>query len=255
MDISFDVKDLLEDWTDRVNDLSFVENDPVQFPRRYSLMQDIEIAGLLSSVIAWGKRSIILHSGDKMFSMMGCSPYDYIMSSGFESLGTANVHRTFFEPDLKILCKGLQHCYRKYDTLQDLFLCGSSEGEDLWKGIVYFKQLIAEANDGVDSCHISNPLKNSACKRMFLFFRWMVRQDRIVDLGIWNKIKPSSLYIPLDVHVGDTARKIGILKRKQNDRKSVEELTSVLRGFCPEDPVRYDFALFGIGESGAIKDL
>jgi uncharacterized protein (TIGR02757 family) len=191
---------------------------------------------------------MILKSAEKMLRIMGESPYDYVMSGGYENLGTANIHRTFFEDDLAYLCRGLNHYFAKELTLESLF----SKAENNWEGINRFRNIMAEANDGLLSKHISNPEANSACKRLHLALRWLVRNDGIVDAGIWKNISPSKLYIPLDVHVGRVSRYLGLMDRKQNDRKAVELLTDVLRAFCPEDPIKYDFALFGVGESGII---
>lgn len=246
-----DVKAYLDEWVERINQPSYVEKDPVQFPLRYKKPQDIEVAAFLTATITWGNRRMILRSAEKMFAKMGDSPYDYILSGGYETLGSGNIHRTFFEPDLLYLCQGLHDYYAATDkSLETLF----TGGETLWEGLVEFRRVMAVANNGVFSKHVSNPMANSACKRLHLALRWLVRQDGVVDAGIWKKIKPSQLYIPLDVHVGRVSRELGILERRQNDRKAVESLTTVLKGFCPEDPVKYDFALFGIGESGVLKD-
>lgn len=240
------IKDSLDKWTSIINSQSFIERDPVQFPRKYTLKQDIEIVSVLVSTISWGNRKMILNSAQKMLSNMGNSPYDYVMSKGYLSLGTKNIHRTFFENDLKYICTGLNKIFENNTSLENVF----SEPADLWQGISNFRSLIVDANSGLQTRHISNPEANSACKRIHMALRWLVRNDGIVDLGIWHKINPSQLFIPLDVHVGRIARDFKLLERNQNDRKSVEILTSQLREFCPEDPVKYDFALFGIGEQG-----
>ncbi|MDD6211027.1 MAG: TIGR02757 family protein [Bacteroidales bacterium] len=246
-----EVKVLLDSMAERFNCPAFAESDPVCFPRRYHLKQDIEVSAFLTAVISWGKRSIILSSARKMHDLMGASPYDFIMGRGYERLGCANIHRTFFEDDMAFICRGLHAVYSRFDSCESVFADLEFTPDRLWWGIVRLRSYIEDAN-GVrgSKClrHISNPERFSACKRLHLALRWLVRRDGIVDLGIWRGLSPSELKIPLDVHVGSTARRLGLLERKQNDRRAVDELTEVLRSFCPEDPIRYDFALFGIGE-------
>lgn len=241
-----DLKGFLDEWVSKINQPAYIETDPVQFPLKYSRLPDREVAAFLTATITWGKRQMILKSASKMFEKMGASPFDFIMSEGYAQLGTSNIHRTFFEKDLVYLCKGLRTCYLEFGSLEAVF-AGKA---DLWEGINTFRNTLFTANQDVFSKHVSNPNTNSACKRLHLALRWMVRNDGIVDLGDWTFINPSELYIPLDVHVGRVSRTLGLLDRNQNDRKSVESLTEQLRGFNPHDPVVYDYALFGIGESG-----
>lgn len=240
------VKAFLDEWVDKINVPSYIERDPVQFPLRFSRPEDVEVAAFLTATITWGNRRMILNSAEKMFDQIGQSPYDYVLSEGFRNLKSGNIHRTFFQKDLIYLCRGLKSYYSTNSSLETLF----SESENMWEGISQFRQWMIQANEGQTSKHVSNPLANSACKRLHLALRWLVRQDGIVDPGTWKNTSPSKLYIPLDVHVGRTSRNLGILNRNQNDRAAVVSLTDVLRSFCPEDPVKYDYALFGIGESG-----
>jgi len=216
----------------------------------------------LSAAIAWGRRDLILRSAEKMFALMDFSPYNFVSSDGYKKLKDKNIHRTFFENDLKYFCRGFKYIFDKYGNLENLFLAqneksGSSRGEkhsplqcDVWKGFYLFREEMAKANKGEYSIHVSNAGKEdengSACKKLNLALRWLVREGP-VDLGLWKKIKPCALYIPLDVHVARTARKMGLLDRKSNDKKAVVILTEKLREYCPEDPVKYDFALFGAG--------
>jgi len=240
----------LDRWYEKICTGDFIPLDPVQFPRRYAKREDIEIAAFLSATIAWGRRDLILRSAKKMFALMGKSPFAFVMQGDYKNLKKRNIHRTFFEDDLKYFCRGFEHCYAKYDNLEKLFACTPN----VWEGFALFREEIAKANKGRYSKHISNPGEEgrggSACKRLNLALRWLVRKDA-VDLGLWKSIKPSALYIPLDVHVARTARKLAILERKSNDKKAVIELTEKLREFDPHDPVKYDFALFGMG---ALKD-
>lgn len=252
-----DLKDLLDSMAERYNEPGFIESDPVQFPRRYSQKQDVEVSAFLTAIIAWGKRNLILKSAEKMHCLMGDSPYEYIVDRGYERLGSSNVHRTFFENDMAYLCRGLNLIYRDYESCEDLFASLPAGNDRLWDGISLFREYMIKANnEGSERSlkHISNPDK-AACKRLHLALKWLVRKDGIVDIGMWKSISPSELKIPLDVHVGRIARVLNLLERKQSDRKAVEELTTNLQRFNKEDPVIYDFALFGLGESGAIKEL
>jgi len=262
----------LDLWYKKVCTLKFIANDPLQFPRRYEKREDIEIAAFLTAVIAWGRRDMIIRNADKMLTLMGKSPYNYVMSGGYKKLKNNNrrpcaprtqgidytrrsrglcLHRTFFENDLKYFCKGFKHIYNKYENLENLF----ASSLDIWEGLAFFREEMAMANKGLYSRHISNPGKpdknGSACKRLNLALRWLVRKGP-VDLWVWKKIKPAALYIPLDVHVARTARNLNLLKRKSNDKKAVIELTEKLRELNPLDPVKYDFSLFGMG---ALKQL
>ena len=185
-----------------------------------------------------------------MFTLLGPSPHDFIMKGDYQKLKTRSknhprglsLHRTFFEEDLLYFCKGFRACYAKYGSLEALF---ASAG-DVWEGINLFRETMAAGNGGLYTKHIANPAANSACKRINLALRWLVRQEGPVDLGLWKSISPSSIFIPLDLHVGRNARKIGLLERKANDKKAVILLTEKLKEFCPEDPVKYDLALFGV---------
>jgi uncharacterized protein (TIGR02757 family) len=238
----------------------FIEHDPVQFPLGYAKgrpknQADIEIAAFLAAAIAWGRRNLIIRSAQRMFAMMERGPADYVLNRvAVQKRGKPNrgcgpghsrgrcLHRTFFENDLEYFCNGFKSCYAKYDTLEKLF----ASMPDIWQGIGLFRQEMAAGNNGLYTVHIANPDANSACKRINLALRWLVRKGP-VDLGLCKSIKPSSLYIPLDVHVARNARSLGLLERKSNDKKAVMELTEKLRQFCPEDPVKYDFVLFSIG--------
>ena len=245
-----DLKCYLDSLVEKNNTEAFIKDDPVQFPHRYSNLRDIEIVSFLVATIAWGNRKMILNSANRMLEIMGHSPYDYVMSGGWEKLDDGKcVHRTFFGRDLKYYCKGIKgiNGINGVKGLEDVFY---NEEHDVWKGIQNFRDLMAEAN-GCTSKHISNPsceapMKGSACKRLHMALRWLVRDDGIVDLGVWKRLKPKDLMIPLDVHVARVSRDLGLIDRKSNDRTTVEILTSKLREFDSEDPVKYDFALFGV---------
>ena len=241
------LKQFLDEQTFRINTPAFIENDPVQFPRRYTRLQDIEIAAFLTATIAWGNRTMILKSAERMLLKMGESPCDFVLNEGYKTLGTANVHRTFFEQDLAYMLTGYRTVLIRFGSIK-AFLENIPNLNTAWDIAGVLRLIIMEANNNKynNKCFPSN-FEKSAIKRINLALRWLVRNDDIVDLGVWTFMKPSQLFIPLDVHVGNTARELGILQRAGNDRKAVEELTGKLRSFCPEDPVKYDFALFGIG--------
>lgn len=246
-----DLKELLDTEARRINSPEFIDRDPVQFPRRFSKLQDIEITALLSSVIAWGNRTMICRNCEKMLSLMDNQPYEYVMDKGYEELPHMNIHRTFFSENFQHLLRGLNAIYSRHDSLMDF---AGKEGVSTsefpaWKLVEGLNRELASANGGAcDSRCFPGNLDATALKRVNMALRWLVRDDGIVDMGVWRQLlSPSQLYIPLDVHVGNTARDLGLLTRKANDRKSVELLTSELRQMRPDDPVIYDYALFGLG--------
>ena len=235
------------------NTPEFILSDPVQFPHRYNAGPDKEIAAILAAAIAWGRRDLILKSAERMFSLMGPSPYAYIIEEKYRKIKIdddrgRSIHRTFFEGDLLYFCRGFRAYYLKHGSLEAIF----NASGDVWEGIGYFRETMARGNSGksrkpVYSKHIADPASGSACKRLNLALRWLVRREGPVDMGLWKSVSPASLFIPLDLHVGRTARLLGLLERRSNDRKAVISLTEKLREFCPEDPVKYDLALFGYG--------
>ena len=236
----------------RINRPEFILHDPVQFPRRYANPADQEIAAFLAATIAWGRRDLILRSAERMFALMGPSPSAFVMAGDYRPLKDRCIHRTFFEGDLAYFCRGFRLCYERWGSLEALF---ASPG-GVWEGIARFRETMAQGNGGLYTKHIADPGGadgvggGSACKRLNLALRWLVRQEGPVDLGLWRRVSPVSLAMPLDVHAGRAARRLGLLERKSNDRKAVVLLTERLREFCPDDPVKYDFALFGLGLSG-----
>lgn len=245
-----DIKELLDSEARRINNPSFIDKDPVQFPRRFGNLQDIEIVSLLAATLAWGNRKMICRDIEKMLSLMDHQPHLYVMDKGYEDLDPSlNIHRTFFASHLQHFLRGLRKIYNDHGSL-DSFASYHKIGEDYapaWKLVELLNKVLEDENGCVNSRCLPLNLKQSALKRVNMALRWLVRDDGIVDMGVWKSIPKSKLYIPLDVHVGNVSRELGLLKRRQNDRKSVEELTEVLRRFNPEDPALYDFALFGIG--------
>lgn len=248
--ISSDIIELLNYEATRINHIDFIANDPVQFPRRFERFQDIEIVSLLSATIAWGNRTMICNNCNKMLGLMDNQPYNYVMDKGYEELPEMNIHRTFFSRNLRYFLRGLNQIYTKYDSLHDFAKSiGVSSSEfPSWKLVEEMNKVLIQANNGEkDSRCLPGNLDNTALKRINMALRWLVRDDGIVDLGVWNIIKPSQLFIPLDVHVGNVSRDLGLLTRKANDKRATIELTEVLRSIRPHDPIWYDYALFGIG--------
>lgn len=249
--ISSDIRELLDAEATRINRPEFIANDPVQFPRRFSKLQDIEIAAFLSAIIAWGRRTMICRDCEKMLNLMDNEPYAYVMDRGYEDLDPSlNIHRTFFARHLQYFLRGMNRIYRDFGSL-DAFAFSLRVGDTeapAWKLVEEMEKVMRDENNG-ENCSQCLPvnLDSTALKRINMALRWLVRDDGIVDMGVWKSIPKSKLYIPLDVHVGNTARNLGILERRANDRKSVDRLTAALRTIRPEDPVFYDYALFGIG--------
>ncbi|MCH5239858.1 MAG: TIGR02757 family protein [Muribaculaceae bacterium] len=244
------IKELLDSEAQRINNPDFIGRDPVQFPRRFETLQDIELVSFLASMIAWGNRKMICRDIEKMLALMDNQPYKYMMDEGYEDLDPRlNIHRTFFGEHLAHFLRGLRGIYAKYGSL-DSFAKTHKVGEEefpAWKLVELINNELEVANGTSSSRCFPLNLNQSALKRVNMALRWLVRDDGIVDMGIWKSIPKSKLFIPLDLHVGNVSRELGLLSRKANDRKSVEELTEVLRTFRPDDPVVYDYALFGIG--------
>lgn len=241
------IKDLLEVKYRQFNSPDFIETDPISIPHLFSKKEDIEIAGFLAATIAWGQRITILKNGKKMMEWMDMSPYDFILSAAPSDLQPFKkfVHRTFNGEDAIYFIKALRNIYQHHGGLEKAF---SSNPEKMPENIHHFRQLFLQKPTGRTHKHVSDPLKNSSAKRICMYLRWMVRKDKNgVDFGIWKQIKPKHLYAPLDLHSGATARKLALLSRSQDDWKAVEELTLNLRKFDPEDPVKYDFSLYGLG--------
>jgi uncharacterized protein (TIGR02757 family) len=245
-----ELKDFLDEKVFQYNTLDFIESDPVQIPHLFTLKEDIEIAGFLSATIAWGNRKMIIKNSHKMIEFMGNTPYDFVMSHNETDLERLEsfVHRTFNGQDFVGFIKSLQNIYKNHGGLEVVF-SKNQEANSMQKSISEFKKIFFEINHlPRTQKHISDPLNNSAAKRINMYLRWMCRQDnKGVDLGIWKSIAPSKLSCPLDVHSGNVARKLDLLARKQNDAKALLELDTNLRELDSNDPVKYDFALFGLG--------
>lgn len=245
-----DLQDFLEEKVRQYNTLDFIETDPIQIPHRYSLKEDIEISGFLTATIAWGNRKMIIKNANQLTQLMGNSPYDFVMNFSDRDLDKMQnfVHRTFNGTDLQFFMKSLRNIYQRHGGLEEIFTQHQTP-TSMQNAIAAFKTIFFElAHAPRTTKHISDPLKNSAAKRLNMMLRWFVRKDaQGVDFGIWNSIPMSILSCPLDVHSGNTARDLGLLTRKQNDAKALAELDMNLRQLDAHDPVKYDFALFGLG--------
>lgn len=243
-----ELKEFLDEKVELYNNPNFITSDPVQIPHLYTLKEDIEISGFLAATIAWGNRKMIINNAHKMMQLLGNSPYDFVMNHTDEQLENLSqfVHRTFNGTDFTGFIKGLQHIYQNHNGLEAVF---SQPTPSLQHSIATFKSQFFEIGHATRTeKHISDPLNGSAAKRINMYLRWMVRKDtKGVDLGIWKNIDAAQLSCPLDVHSGNVARKLGLLRRTQNDAKAVVELDTQLRLLDAKDPVKYDFALFGLG--------
>ena len=244
------LKQILDEKALQYNSAEFIESDPICIPHSFSHREDIEISAFLSASIAWGQRKTIIGNARKLMELMDHAPAAFIKghSSRDRLVFKGFVHRTFNFDDLNFFLSSLQHIYLEKGGLEAVFRAHPEESNTR-QAISRFRKVFF----GIEHLrrtekHVSDPMKNSACKRINMFLRWMVRSDgHGVDFGIWDSIKSSQLSCPLDVHTGNVARSLGLLNRKANDWKAVEELDAALRKFDPKDPVKYDFALFGMG--------
>ncbi|WP_127844749.1 TIGR02757 family protein [Psychroflexus aestuariivivens] len=245
-----ELKAFLDEKVALYNQFKFIETDPISIPHQFSDKKDIEIIGFLIATIAWGNRKSILKNGQKLIEILDRSPHDFILNHQEKDLKSCNgfVHRTFNAEDLKYFIKSLKNIYTNHEGLASTFEKNKTE-TSLQPAIHEFKKIFFELQHlKRTEKHVSDPLKNSAAKRLNMYLKWMIRNDKNgVDFGIWKQISPAILSCPLDVHSGKIARSLGLLKRTQNDAKAVKELDENLRILDPKDPVKYDFALFGLG--------
>ena len=262
-----DLKDLLDQAYDRFARPEFIANDPIQVPKSFARREDAEVIGFLTATIAWGQRKTIVDNAWKLVRLMDEAPHDFVMNADAKEVKRLDgfVHRTFNGIDLMHFVRGLRHLYTNHGGLEAAFLPEPNPGlnrslraadvlkaQEPWlatEGIALFKQrFFAVGHQARTQKHVADPAKGSNAKRINMFLRWMVRpNDRGIDLGLWKRIPASALHVPLDVHTGRVGRELGLLTRKQDDWKSVVELTASLRRFDPDDPVKYDIALFAIG--------
>jgi len=245
-----ELKDFLDSKVTQYNKPDFIKSDPLQIPHCYSLKEDIEISGFLTATIAWGNRKSIINNAKRLMELMDHAPYDFVMQHSSKDLKGLKsfVHRTFNGLDCIQFIESLKHIYTHHNGLEGIFN-KYSEKDSLQVAIHHLKQHFFEVEHlQRTQKHISDPLKKSAAKRINMFLRWMIRpNDTKVDFGLWPLLTPSQLSCPLDVHSGNVARKLGLLIRSQNDSRALNELDKNLRKLDPTDPVKYDFALFGLG--------
>lgn len=257
-----DLKKFLDECVDQYNRPAFIEQDPISVPHRFSKLQDIEIIGFWVAMLAWGQRVTIINKANDLIERMDGAPYDFILNHREEDRRRFLdfKHRTFQPVDTLYFLEFFQQYYRLHDSLEDAFARFLTD-EDPHTGpaLAGFHELFFSLPDWAEQAglpdaprrtrkHVATPERKSTCKRLNMFLRWMVRRDeRGVDFGLWRRMSPAQLLMPLDVHVDRVARRHGLLQRKQTDWQAVLELTDRLRRYAPEDPVKYDFALFGLG--------
>jgi uncharacterized protein (TIGR02757 family) len=250
------VIDLLNEKFELFNQPDFIPNDPISIPHQFCKKQDIEITGFIAATLSWGQRKTIINKCSELFNLMDNSPYDFIINHQDSDLKRflAFKHRTFNATDTLYFLEFFKDYYKKNDSLENAFLVGlSDKDEDIKTGLGNFQNVFFSLEDYPIRTrkHLATPARNSSCKRINMFLRWMVRKDKKgVDFGIWDKIKTSQLVCPCDVHVERVARKLGLITRPKPDWQTAVELTQNLKKFDPIDPVKYDFALFGLGVEG-----
>jgi len=248
-----EVKALLDLKAKEYNQPNFIKNDPIQIPHSFSKLQDIEIMGFWAAMLAWGQRITIINKCRELIALMDGAPHDFVLNHQESDLKRMLhfKHRTFNTTDLLYFLAFFKDYYSKNHSLENAFSKFIKPSDKtVESGLIGFQQLFFSLEDAPARTqkHIATPLRKSACKRLNMFLRWMVRKDEAgVDFGLWNDIKPSQLVCPLDVHVERVAKKLRILRRKQTDWQAALELNRVLKRFDSEDPVKYDFALFGLG--------
>ena len=247
---SQELKEFLDEKAEFYEQKQFIQNDPILIPHKFDSKLDTEISGFLISIISWGNRKSIINSGYKIIDLLDNSPSDFILNHSYNDLKSINgsIHRTFNSDDLVYFIKSLKNIYTNYNGIEGI-MSNPNNGENLQERISIFKKIFFQLNHKKRTKkHLPDPLKGSAAKRFNMFLRWMVRSNKKgVDFGLWKSISPSQLSCPLDIHTGNIARKLGLLKRAQNDYLAVNELDKKLREMDIEDPVKYDFALFGLG--------
>ncbi|CVK16624.1 TIGR02757 family protein [Apibacter mensalis] len=250
IDEVLELKPFLDQKVEQYNTINFIETDPIQIPHQFNKKEDIEISGFLTASIAWGNRKSIIKNAGRIMQFLDYSPYDFILNHTTQDLKRmeGSVHRTFNSLDLFFFIKSLQNIYKNHQGLEQVF-SAKKEEKDTYFLIERFRERFFEIEHlQRTQKHISSPAKNSSAKRINMFLRWMVRKDsKQVDFGLWNSISPAQLVCPLDVHSGNVARTLKLLTRNQNDWKSASYLMKNLKALDAEDPVKYDFALFGLG--------
>ncbi|MEL7588894.1 MAG: TIGR02757 family protein [Prolixibacteraceae bacterium] len=250
------LKGLLDGKVLKYNQPDFIKTDPIQIPRQFFQKENMEIAGFLSAAIAWGQRPTIIRNAWSLMKLMDQNPFEFLKHTGEQEWLSFREfkHRTFNGADCLFFLRALKHIYDNHGGLESVFTRGYQQEHTIDSALRHFRRIFFEVNhESRSQKHISDIDKGASAKRLNMFLRWMVRNDgHGVDLGLWESIPASALMLPLDVHTGNQARRLGLLTRMQNDWKAVHEVTANLRKLDPDDPVKYDFALFGMGafESG-----
>lgn len=251
IDISENIQSFLDQKVISFNHSTFIETDPIQVPALFTAKENIEIAGFLAATLAWGQRPTIIRNALKLVTLMKNDPIEFLLNTPEEEWDGLQdfKHRTFNGSDCVYFLKSLKNIYQNYGGLETVFTDGFRNGNTIFSALIHFRKIFFELeHERRTEKHISNVETGAAAKRLNMFLRWMVRSDQAgVDFGLWKQIPASALMLPLDVHTGNVARKLGLLIRSQNDWRAVEEITAKLREFDSKDPIKYDFALFGLG--------
>lgn len=248
-----DLRGFLDEKVQQYNQPGFIPNDPISIPHQFSKKEDIEISGFFAAILAWGQRKTIINKCNELFRLMDRAPHEFLLNHQEEDLKRFLdfKHRTFNSTDTLYFIHFLSWFYRNHQSLEEAFLIGQREDVNAMESILTkFHEKFFSLPDAPSRTkkHIATPARKAACKRINMFLRWMVRSDdKGVDFGIWNRIQPSQLICPCDLHVDRVGRKLGLITRKQTDWLTAVELTEKLRELDPQDPVKYDFALFGLG--------
>jgi uncharacterized protein (TIGR02757 family) len=245
-----EIKEFLDEKVEKYNRPAFIETDPIQVPKQFSQKENIEIAAFLTATISWGNRPAIIKNALHLLKLMDNRPFEFVLNASEQEIRFLKkfVHRTFNGDDCIYFIRSLKNIYQNHGGLQKIFESKFRNENSVISALAQFHQAFFELPGERTRKHIANVERGASAKRLNMFLRWLVRNDNCgVDFGLWNGIPASALMLPLDVHTGNMARKLGILQRKQNDWKSVEEVTETLRKFDRNDPVKYDFALFGLG--------
>jgi uncharacterized protein (TIGR02757 family) len=243
--------EFLDEKANKYNHPGFIETDPIQVPALFATKENIEITGFLAATLAWGQRPTIIRNSLKLISLMKNDPIEFLMNTPEDEWNIFHdfKHRTFNGTDCNYFLKSLKNIYLNHGGLEQVFADGFRNENTIFGSLIYFRKVFFELDhEHRTEKHVSNVEKGAAAKRLNMYLRWLIRTDNAgVDFGLWKQIPASALMLPLDVHTGNVARKLGLLTRKQNDWRAVEEITAKLREFDREDPIKYDFALFGLG--------
>ncbi|MEA4935651.1 MAG: TIGR02757 family protein [Paludibacter sp.] len=253
------LKELLDDRYLKYDVPAYIDDDPIQIPHLFSKKEDVEISAFLASAIAWGQRRTIITNARKLISWMDDAPYDFVMHADKEDFNIVDkfIHRTFNGIDCMYFLQAIRNIYKYHNGLENVFQQGFDKDNTIYSALYHFRTVFFELPHATHTeKHLGDVSRNAAAKRLNMFLRWMVREDeRGVDFGLWKDIPASALMLPLDVHTGNVGRALGLLTRKQNDWKSVEEITGALRRFDAKDPVKYDYALFGMGLNRELRAM